>query len=156
DRLLRARAVHRDAPPPEGRGGDLRARGHREHEREWRGVRGAGRRHHQVPGQRAARRAQPPDGSLRDHVPQVQSQGAQVMGHVDRTDKTLPLNEMIFYVRRDARLRERFNTDLEGIAREFGLSREEYEALRDKDVRRLHALGVHQYYVPQILRLFYG
>ena len=78
------------------------------------------------------------------------------MGHVDRTDKTLPLNEMIFYVRRDARLRERWNTDLEGIAREFGLSREEYEALRDKDVRRLHALGVHQYYVPQILRLFYG
>ncbi len=43
------------------------------------------------------------------------------MGHVDRTDKTLPLNEMMFYIRRDARLRERWNTDLEGIAREFGL-----------------------------------
>jgi len=78
------------------------------------------------------------------------------MGHVERTDKTLPLNEMMFYVRRDARLRERWNTDLAGLAREFGLSSEEYEALRDKDVRRLHALGVHQYYVPQILRLFYG
>ena len=78
------------------------------------------------------------------------------MGHVDRTDKTLPLNEMMFYVRRDARLRARWNTDLEGVAREFGLSRAEYEALRDKDVRRLHELGVHQYYVPQILRLFYG
>ena len=78
------------------------------------------------------------------------------MGHVDRTDKTLPLNEMMFYIRRDARLRERWNTDLEGIAREFGLSRAEYEALRDKDVRRLHEMGVHQYYVPQILRLFYG
>jgi Aromatic-ring-opening dioxygenase LigAB, LigA subunit len=78
------------------------------------------------------------------------------VGHVDRTDKTLPLNEMMFYVRRDARLRARWNTDLEGIAREFGLSRAEYDALRDKDVRRLHELGVHQYYVPQILRLFYG
>jgi len=78
------------------------------------------------------------------------------VGHVDRTDKTLPLNEMMFYVRRDGRLRERWNSDLEGIAREFGLSRAEYEALRDKDVRRLHELGVHQYYVPQILRLFYG
>ena len=78
------------------------------------------------------------------------------MGHVDRTDKTLPTNEMMFYVRRDARLRERWNTDLEGIAREFGLSREEFEAVRDKDVRRLHDIGVHQYYVPQILRLFYG
>src|SRR6266481_8302118 len=78
------------------------------------------------------------------------------MGNVDRCDKTLPTNEMMFHVRRDAKLRERWKTDLEGIAREFGLSREEYEALRDKDVRRLHALGVHQYYVPQILRLFYG
>jgi protocatechuate 4,5-dioxygenase alpha chain len=78
------------------------------------------------------------------------------MGNVERCDKTLPLNEMIFYVRRDAHLRARWLTDLEGLAREFGLSREELDALRDKDVRRLHELGVHQYYVPQILRLFFG
>jgi protocatechuate 4,5-dioxygenase alpha chain len=78
------------------------------------------------------------------------------MGHVERCDKTLPLNEMIFHVRRDARLRERFRTDLEAVCGEFGLSRAEFEALRDRDVRRLHDLGVHQYYVPQILRLFYG
>ena len=78
------------------------------------------------------------------------------MGNVERCDKTLPLNEMIFYVRRDPALRARWTTDLEGLAREFGLSRPEYEALRDKDVRRLHDIGVHQYYVPQILRLFYG
>jgi len=63
---------------------------------------------------------------------------------------------MMYHVRRDAGLRARWLTDLEGIAREFGLSTEELEALRDKDVRRLHDLGVHQYYVPQILRLFYG
>ena len=78
------------------------------------------------------------------------------MGNVERCDKTLPLNEMIFYVRRDADLRARWLTDLAGLAREFGLSDAEFEALRDKDVRRLHDLGVHQYYVPQILRLFYG
>src|SRR5499426_4325460 len=78
------------------------------------------------------------------------------MGSVERCDKTLPLNEMIFHVRRDAALRARWLTDLEGLARQFGLSRHEYEALRDKDVRRLHEMGVHQYYVPQILRLFYG
>src|SRR6266487_2404658 len=78
------------------------------------------------------------------------------MGNVERCDKTLPLNEMIFYVRKDARLREWWTSDLEGLAREFGLSRAEYEAVRDKDVRRLHEMGVHQYYVPQILRLFYG
>jgi protocatechuate 4,5-dioxygenase alpha chain len=78
------------------------------------------------------------------------------MGSVDRCDKTLPLNEMMFHVRRDGTLRARWLTDLEGLAREFGLSGEEYAALRDRDVRRLHELGVHQYYVPQILRLFYG
>ena len=78
------------------------------------------------------------------------------MGNVDRCVKTLPTNEMMYHVRRDATLRARWLTDLEGIAREFGLSREELEALRDKDVRRLHDIGVHQYYVPQILRLFYG
>ncbi|MGH7324276.1 MAG: hypothetical protein ACREJ9_06480 [Candidatus Rokuibacteriota bacterium] len=78
------------------------------------------------------------------------------MGNVERCDKTLPLNEMIFYVRRDPRLRERWLTDLEALGREFGLSPAEYEALRDRDVRRLNDLGVHQYYIPQILRLFYG
>jgi protocatechuate 4,5-dioxygenase alpha chain len=78
------------------------------------------------------------------------------MGNVERCDKTLPLNEMIFYVRRDAGLRARWLTDLEGLARDFGLSREEYDALRDRDIRRLNELGVHQYYLPQILRLFYG
>ena len=79
-----------------------------------------------------------------------------MMGNVERCDKTLPVNEMMFYVRRDPALRARWLSDFVGLAREFGLSREEYEAVRDKDVRRLHAIGVHQYYVPQILRLFYG
>src|SRR5438445_303608 len=51
------------------------------------------------------------------------------MGNVERCDKTLPLNEMIFYVRRDERLRERWKTDLEGLAREFGLRPEEHQAL---------------------------
>src|SRR6185503_1568826 len=78
------------------------------------------------------------------------------MGNVERCDKTLALNEMIFYVRRDARLRERWKTDLAGLAREFKLTPAEYEALRDQDVRRLNEMGVHQYYIPQILRLFHG
>ena len=78
------------------------------------------------------------------------------MGNVERCDKTLALNEMIFYVRKDARLRERWKTDLAGLAKEFGVSAAEYEALRDQDVRRLNEMGVHQYYIPQILRLFHG
>ena len=78
------------------------------------------------------------------------------MGNVERCDKTLPLNEMIYHVRGDARLRERWKTDLPGLAREFGLGRDEYEALRDQDIRALNEMGVHQYYLPQILRLFHG
>ena len=78
------------------------------------------------------------------------------MGNVERCDKTLPANEMMFHVRRDAALRARFVEDLEGLAREFGLSQAEYEAVRDRDPRRMMDLGVHQYYVPQILRLFFG
>jgi len=78
------------------------------------------------------------------------------VGSVERCDKTLPLNEMIYYVRKDAGLRARWTSDLSGLAREFGLSDDELAALEAKDVRRLHELGVHQYYVPQILRLFFG
>jgi protocatechuate 4,5-dioxygenase alpha chain len=78
------------------------------------------------------------------------------MGNVERCDPTLPTNEMMFYVRRDPDLRARWLTDLPGIAQEFGLSRAEYEAIRDQDPKRLMDLGVHQYYVPQILRLFFG
>src|SRR5438034_5590078 len=78
------------------------------------------------------------------------------MGNVERCDKTLPTNEMMFYVRRDPALRARWLTDLRGIATEFGLSHAEYEAIRDRDPKRLMDLGVHQYYVPQILRLFFG
>ena len=78
------------------------------------------------------------------------------MGNVDKVDRTLPLNEMMFHVRRDAALRRRFVEDLDALAREFGLSAAEVEALRDRDVRRLSDLGVHQYYIPQILRLAFG
>ncbi len=78
------------------------------------------------------------------------------MGNVERCDKTLPANAMMYRVRKDPALRARWKTDLEGLARQFGLSREEYEAIRDKDPKRMMDLGVHQYYVPQILRLFFG
>jgi Aromatic-ring-opening dioxygenase LigAB, LigA subunit len=78
------------------------------------------------------------------------------MGNVERCDKTLATNRMMYHVRKDAALRARWRTDLEGLAREFGLGRAEYEAIRDRDPRRLMDLGVHQYYVPQILRLFFG
>jgi len=78
------------------------------------------------------------------------------MGNVERVDKTLPLNDMIYYVRKDALLRDRWLNDLENLCREFGCSTAEYQALKDVDIRRLMDIGVHQYLIPHILRLFYG
>ena len=78
------------------------------------------------------------------------------MGNVERCDKTLPTNVMMYAVRKDPALRARWLSDLEGLAREFRLSREEYDAIRAQDPKRMMDLGVHQYYVPQILRLFFG
>ena len=51
------------------------------------------------------------------------------MGNVDRVDKTLPTNEMVYYVRKDPELRKRWNTDREGVCRQFGLSQVEIDAL---------------------------
>jgi hypothetical protein len=78
------------------------------------------------------------------------------MGNVERVDKTLPTNEMVFYLRRDPVLQQRWLSERETVCREFGLSDEEIEALKEPDPRVLMDLGVHQYLVPHILRLTYG
>ncbi|MCL4798957.1 MAG: hypothetical protein KJ025_05175 [Burkholderiales bacterium] len=72
------------------------------------------------------------------------------------TDKTLPANKLIFEVRRDVRLRERFSTDLEGLMSDYGLSEAEKDALRNADLERLGELGMHPYFLPQVTRLFRG
>jgi protocatechuate 4,5-dioxygenase alpha chain len=78
------------------------------------------------------------------------------MGNVDKVDRTLALNEMIYHVRKDPKLRQRWLEDLDGLAREFGLSEEELDVLKQKDVKRMSELGVHQYLITQIMRLFFG
>lgn len=72
------------------------------------------------------------------------------------TDKTLPANKMIFEVRRDPALRERFRADLEGLMRDYALSEEEKAAFRRVDIKRLGELGMHPYFLPQVTRLFKG
>jgi hypothetical protein len=73
-----------------------------------------------------------------------------------KTDRTLPANKMIFEVRRDPALRERFRADLEGLMRDYGLSQDEKDALRRADIKRLGELGMHPYFLPQVARLFKG
>jgi hypothetical protein len=78
------------------------------------------------------------------------------MGNVHRVDLTLPLNQMVYHVRKDAELRRLWQEDLPALARRFGLGDEELAALQPPDVKRLMAIGVHQYLIPHILRLTYG
>lgn len=78
------------------------------------------------------------------------------MGNVERVDLTLPLNEMVYYVRKDEHLRKRWQEDLPKLAAEFGLGDAELSALQPPDVKALMAIGVHQYLIPHILRLTYG
>ena len=77
------------------------------------------------------------------------------MGVMD-TDRTLPANRLIFEVRRDRALLERFANDLEGLMADYGLSEAEKKALREIDLRALADLGLHPYFLPQVSRLFRG
>ncbi len=78
------------------------------------------------------------------------------MGNVERVDKTLPTNEMVFYIRKDAALRERWKTDMQAVCQQFGLGDEEIAALKEMNPKVLLDLGVHQYLIPHLLRLTYG
>ncbi|MCZ6526270.1 MAG: hypothetical protein O6928_06935 [Gammaproteobacteria bacterium] len=78
------------------------------------------------------------------------------MGNVERVDKTLPTNEMVYYIRKDASLRKRWITDMESVCREFSLGQNEIVALKEMNPRTLLDLGVHQYLIPHLLRLTYG
>lgn len=77
------------------------------------------------------------------------------MGIAD-VDPTLPSNRMVFEVRRDAKLLERFHEDLESMMTEYRLSEEEKQAWRTIDIRKLADLGLHPYFLPQVSRLFLG
>lgn len=72
------------------------------------------------------------------------------------TDRTLPANRMVFEVRRDPALRERFRADLEGLMQDYDLSEDEKAAFRRVDIKRLGELGMHPYFLPQVTRLFKG
>jgi len=72
------------------------------------------------------------------------------------TDRTLASNRMIFEIRRDMAKVRRFRDDLEGCMADYGLTEAERAAWRALDIRKLAALGVHPYFLPQVSRLFEG
>lgn len=71
-------------------------------------------------------------------------------------DRTLPANRMIFELRRDMALFQRFRQNMDTVMDQYGLSEAEKAAFRALDIRKLAALGVHPYFLPQVSRLFHG
>ena len=72
------------------------------------------------------------------------------------TNRTLPSNLMVFELRRDLTLFQRFRQNMEPIMEMYGLSDIEKQAFRDEDIKKLSELGVHPYFLPQISRIFHG
>ena len=77
------------------------------------------------------------------------------MGIAD-VDRTLPSNRLIFDVRKDLDVFDRFMADLEGFMSAYCLSAAEKQAWRDVDIAQLARLGVHPYFLPQVSRMFHG
>lgn len=71
-------------------------------------------------------------------------------------DKTSRIHRIVFEVRKNRALRARWKSDFENLAREYGLSAEEMDAVRSCDLLKLTALGVHPFYFNPIIRLTYG
>jgi protocatechuate 4,5-dioxygenase alpha chain len=63
-----------------------------------------------------------------------------------------PLNAMCFSFN-DAARRERFKRDPEGYFAEYGLNEEQRQAVRDRDVLRMIALGGNAYYLLKLANL---
>jgi hypothetical protein len=72
------------------------------------------------------------------------------------TDRTLPSNQMVFELRRDAQAFAAFQRDLEASMEHYGLSAQEKQAWRETDLSALARLGMHPYFLPQVARLFKG
>lgn len=75
---------------------------------------------------------------------------------IQNVDRTLPSNQMVFDLRRDADKYRLFQADIERVMQDYGLTEAERLAWRGMDIARLAELGVHPYFLPQISRLFKG
>ena len=63
---------------------------------------------------------------------------------------------MVFDIRRDMALYERFRQNIEPVMDDYGLTDAEKEAFRSENIAGLAEMGMHPYYLPQIARLFHG
>lgn len=70
--------------------------------------------------------------------------------------KECRLNHVFWEVRSNPDLRARWQTDFDGLARDYGLSEAEIRAVKGEDLKELRRLGVHQFYLLPIIRVTRG
>jgi hypothetical protein len=75
---------------------------------------------------------------------------------IDSLDRTLASNQLVFDLRRDRLLRQRFQQNMEPVLEEYALTDAEKAAWRAEDIGWFARAGVHPYFLPQISRLFHG
>ncbi len=78
------------------------------------------------------------------------------MSRLKNFDKTSRIHRIVFDVRKSAPLRARWKREFDVLAREYGLSDEEANAVRSCDLLELTRLGVHPFYFNPIIRLTHG
>ncbi|KRV47861.1 extradiol ring-cleavage dioxygenase [Wenjunlia vitaminophila] len=75
---------------------------------------------------------------------------------LDRFNPLLRTNDLVQDLKWDRDLRARFEADEAQVLADYPLSDEERTAIRERDFRRLHELGLHPYLLSQLARLIHG
>lgn len=71
-------------------------------------------------------------------------------------DPRLRANDFVQDLKWDEALRARFQDDEAGLLAEYPMTEAERAAIRDRDFRALHDLGLHPYLLSQLARLVFG
>ncbi|MGW1738815.1 hypothetical protein ACWCPQ_08380 [Nocardia sp. NPDC001965] len=75
---------------------------------------------------------------------------------LDRFNPLLKTNDLVQDLKWDHEFRARFESDENDVLDEYPLSDAERQAIRDRDFRGLHEMGLHPYLLSQLARLIYG
>jgi hypothetical protein len=75
---------------------------------------------------------------------------------LDHVNKLLQTNELIIDLKRSFELREKFKENEKEVLDMYSLTKDELEAIKARDFKKLYDIGVHQYLLAQLARLIYG
>lgn len=75
---------------------------------------------------------------------------------LDHFDKTLATHDLVQDLKWDPQLREEWRKDQDAVLARYPLTPEERAALRERDFGALYDMGVHQYLLAQLARLYFG